>query len=81
MGPLILLSILSVNSTYSALTDTSNHRLVDAGALATSLGALDYFVKPVDAKELVNRLSEFNVKADVGEQRRAEEVKEGVLAS
>jgi CheY-like chemotaxis protein/anti-sigma regulatory factor (Ser/Thr protein kinase) len=54
--------------------------VVDDAALATSLGALDYFVKPVDAKELVNRLSEFNVKADVGEQRRAEEVKEGVLA-
>jgi DNA-binding response OmpR family regulator len=54
--------------------------VVDDAALATSLGALDYFVKPVDAKELVNRLSEFNVKADVGEQRRAEEVEEGVLA-
>src|SRR5260370_18471965 len=34
MGPLILLSTLSVNRTYSALTDTSNHRLADASALA-----------------------------------------------
>jgi len=54
--------------------------VVDDAALATSLGALDYFVKPVDAKELVNRLSEFNVKADVGEERRRELLKEGVLA-
>src|SRR5260370_8840445 len=36
MGPLILLSTLSVNSTYSALTDSSNHRLADASALAAA---------------------------------------------
>ena len=34
--------------------------VVDNPALGTALGALDYFVKPVDAKELVNRLSRFN---------------------
>src|SRR5260370_14993033 len=34
LGPLILLSTASVNSTYSALTDSSNHRLADASALA-----------------------------------------------
>jgi signal transduction histidine kinase/ActR/RegA family two-component response regulator len=54
--------------------------VVDDAALATSLGAIDYFVKPVDAKELVNRLSEFNVKADTGEQRLGESVNAGVLA-
>lgn len=54
--------------------------VVDNAALATSLGALDYFVKPVDPKELVNRLSDFNLKADVGEARRGERVEEGVLA-
>jgi signal transduction histidine kinase/CheY-like chemotaxis protein len=49
MGPLVLRSSLSVNSTYSALTDASNHRLTDASALAaayvntqmTSLAAAD----------------------------------------
>jgi signal transduction histidine kinase/CheY-like chemotaxis protein len=49
MGPLVVLSTLSVNSTYSALTDASNHRLADASALAsayvhtemTSLAAAD----------------------------------------
>jgi CheY-like chemotaxis protein len=30
------------------------------------LGALDYFVKPVDAKDLVNRLSNFNFKQKAG---------------
>lgn len=54
--------------------------VVDNAALATSLGALDHFVKPVDVKELVNRLSEFNGKSKVGDQRRGEPVKEGVLA-
>jgi len=54
--------------------------VVDNAALATSLGALDYFVKPVDPKELVNRLSDFNLKADVGEARRGERVEDGVLA-
>ncbi len=34
--------------------------VVDDPALGTALGALDYFVKPVDAKALVNRLSNFN---------------------
>ena len=49
MGPLVILSTLSVNSTYSALTDASDHRLADASALAsayvhtqmTSLAAAD----------------------------------------
>ena len=34
--------------------------VVDDPALGTALGALDYFVKPVEAKALVNRLSNFN---------------------
>jgi signal transduction histidine kinase/ActR/RegA family two-component response regulator len=36
MGPLVLLSTLSVNSTYAALTDASNQRLNDASALASA---------------------------------------------
>jgi signal transduction histidine kinase/ActR/RegA family two-component response regulator len=54
--------------------------VVDDAPLARSLGALDYFVKPVDAKELVNRLSEFNVRAKVGVESRGALVKEGMLA-
>ncbi len=54
--------------------------VVDDAALAMSLGALDYFVKPVDVKELVNRLSEFNVNSRVGVPRRGEGVRAGVLA-
>jgi signal transduction histidine kinase/CheY-like chemotaxis protein len=42
--------------------------VVDNAALGTALGALDYFVKPVDAKELVNRLSEFKFIPTLGEQ-------------
>jgi signal transduction histidine kinase/DNA-binding response OmpR family regulator len=34
--------------------------VVDDPALGTALGALDYFVKPVEAKALVSRLSNFN---------------------
>jgi len=34
--------------------------VVDDPALGTALGALDYFVKPVEAIALVNRLSNFN---------------------
>jgi signal transduction histidine kinase/CheY-like chemotaxis protein len=34
--------------------------VVDNAALGTALGALDYFVKPVDAGQLVKRLQEFN---------------------
>jgi CheY-like chemotaxis protein len=40
--------------------------VVDNPELGTALGALDYFVKPVDAKDLVNRLSNFNFKQKVG---------------
>jgi CheY-like chemotaxis protein/anti-sigma regulatory factor (Ser/Thr protein kinase) len=36
--------------------------IVDNPELGTALGALDYFVKPVGAKELVDRLSNFNFK-------------------
>ena len=36
MGPLVLLSTLSVNSIYSTLTAASNHRLADASALASA---------------------------------------------
>jgi signal transduction histidine kinase/CheY-like chemotaxis protein len=34
--------------------------VVDDPALGTALGALDYFVKPVEARALVSRLSNFN---------------------
>jgi signal transduction histidine kinase len=34
MGPLVLLSVVTVNSTYSALTAASNQKLSDASALA-----------------------------------------------
>jgi signal transduction histidine kinase/ActR/RegA family two-component response regulator len=54
--------------------------VVDDAALATSLGAHHHFVKPVDVKELVNRLSEFNIKANIGKRRHGERVKGGVLA-
>jgi DNA-binding response OmpR family regulator len=40
--------------------------VVDNPALGTALGALDYFVKPVDPKELVNRLSNYNFKRKAG---------------
>ena len=40
--------------------------VVDNPDLGTALGALDYFVKPVDAKDLVNRLSNFNFKHKAG---------------
>jgi signal transduction histidine kinase/DNA-binding response OmpR family regulator len=36
--------------------------VVDNPELGTALGALDYFVKPVDAKELVKRLNSFTSK-------------------
>jgi signal transduction histidine kinase/DNA-binding response OmpR family regulator len=36
--------------------------VVDNPELATALGALDYFVKPVEAKELVKRLNSFTFK-------------------
>ena len=42
--------------------------VVDNEALGTALGALDYFVKPVDATELVSRLKEFNLVPRVGEK-------------
>jgi len=47
---------------------------------APLVGVRRSFVRPVDVKELVNRLSEFNVKSRVGVPRRGEGVKEGVLA-
>lgn len=40
--------------------------IVDNPELGTALGALDYFVKPVGAKELVDRLSNFNFKRKPG---------------
>jgi signal transduction histidine kinase/CheY-like chemotaxis protein len=40
--------------------------IVDNPELGTALGALDYFVKPVGAKELVDRLSNFNFKHQSG---------------
>jgi signal transduction histidine kinase/CheY-like chemotaxis protein len=54
--------------------------VVDDAPLAMSLGAVDYFVKPVDPNELVNRLSELDLKGNVGEERRRERVDEVVLA-
>lgn len=45
--------------------------VVDNPELGTALGALDYFVKPVEAKELVNRLNSFISKPKSnGEQAR-----------
>jgi signal transduction histidine kinase/DNA-binding response OmpR family regulator len=43
--------------------------VVDNPALGTALGALDYFVKPVDPKELVNRLSNYNFKHKTGSRQ------------
>jgi signal transduction histidine kinase/CheY-like chemotaxis protein len=40
--------------------------IVDNPELATALGALDYFVKPVEARELIHRLSSFNIKRKSG---------------
>jgi signal transduction histidine kinase/DNA-binding response OmpR family regulator len=40
--------------------------VVDNPELGTALGALDYFVKPVEAKELVKRLNSFNFKRKSG---------------
>jgi signal transduction histidine kinase/CheY-like chemotaxis protein len=40
--------------------------VVDNPELGTALGALDYFVKPVEAKELVKQLSKFNFKRKSG---------------
>ena len=39
---------------------------VDNPALGTAMGAIDYFVKPVEAKQLVDRLSNFNFKHKTG---------------
>jgi signal transduction histidine kinase/CheY-like chemotaxis protein len=41
--------------------------VVDDPELGKALGALDYFVKPVDAKELVKRLGNYNFKSDDGQ--------------
>jgi signal transduction histidine kinase/CheY-like chemotaxis protein len=43
--------------------------IVDNPELGTALGALDYFVKPVGAKELVDRLSSFNFKHRSGSRQ------------
>jgi signal transduction histidine kinase/DNA-binding response OmpR family regulator len=40
--------------------------VVDNPELGAALGAIDYFVKPVDAKDLVNRLSNFDFKQKSG---------------
>jgi signal transduction histidine kinase/DNA-binding response OmpR family regulator len=43
--------------------------VVDNPELGAALGALDYYVKPVEAKELIKRLSSFNIKGKpVGRQ-------------
>jgi len=41
--------------------------VVDDPELGKALGALDYFVKPVNAKELVQRLSNYNFKSGDGQ--------------
>jgi CheY-like chemotaxis protein len=40
--------------------------IVDNPELGMSLGAIDYFVKPVDGKELINRLNAFYLKHSIG---------------
>ncbi len=42
--------------------------IVDSPELGIALGALDYFVKPVPAKELLKRLSRFNFKLPDGRE-------------
>ena len=41
--------------------------VVDNPELGIALGAIDYFVKPVDSKELVRRLSQFDFKRSLGQ--------------
>ena len=43
--------------------------VVDNPELGRALGALDYFVKPVEAKELVHRLLSFNFKRKSGDRK------------
>jgi signal transduction histidine kinase/CheY-like chemotaxis protein len=40
--------------------------VIDNPELATALGALDYFVKPVQARQLIHRLSNINIKRKSG---------------
>ena len=40
--------------------------VIDNPELATALGALDYFVKPVEARDLIHRLSSFNFERKPG---------------
>jgi signal transduction histidine kinase/CheY-like chemotaxis protein len=42
--------------------------VIDNPELGLALGAIDYFVKPVDAKELVRRLNRFNFKRSLGQE-------------
>jgi signal transduction histidine kinase/DNA-binding response OmpR family regulator len=44
--------------------------VVDNPELGVALGALDYFVKPVPAKELISRLSRFNFRRGTGRKVR-----------
>jgi CheY-like chemotaxis protein len=44
--------------------------VVDNPELGVALGALDYFVKPVPAKELINRLSRFRFGRKAGDKPR-----------
>jgi signal transduction histidine kinase/DNA-binding response OmpR family regulator len=44
--------------------------VVDNPELGIALGALDYFVKPVPAKDLINRLARFNFGGKPGEKPR-----------
>jgi signal transduction histidine kinase/CheY-like chemotaxis protein len=42
--------------------------VIDNPELGLALGAIDYFVKPIDAKELVRRLNRFNFKRSLGQE-------------
>jgi signal transduction histidine kinase/DNA-binding response OmpR family regulator len=42
--------------------------VIDNPELGIALGAMDYFVKPVDGKELVRRLNRFNFKRTLGKE-------------
>jgi signal transduction histidine kinase/CheY-like chemotaxis protein len=45
--------------------------VIDNPELGVALGAMDYFVKPVDGKELVRRLNRFNFKRTLGKRKCA----------
>jgi signal transduction histidine kinase/CheY-like chemotaxis protein len=42
--------------------------VIDNPELGLALGAIDYFVKPIDAKEMVRRLNRFNFRRSLGQE-------------